>query len=685
MSIRRRIFLSYVALVSVFLIFLGSYVYIGVLRTHTDGDLTRLYRVKSSWGDMLISLNNVVNNWDDGRSFSTFMNRLDEFQTGLESLHSSGNLRFYYPTPLKTHREALYRIWSLAQDNIRQIISGIDDSNFQRVVQEITREPGLQRLNHLWTELFYRGSSRQRSDAYAIRRVLDSIEFFPIYSSTMTRQFNIVVQETSAVYENVIHIQLVLALSFFGLFLIGYFTFSILFTRSISRPIVDVSRKLTEFIGQTIEAPHSGRGDELELLDRSVTMLIAHYTALSEHARVLAEGDIDSASVEIPKAGVVGNALGEISNYLRKLARVSAWIRDGNYGAEIEVKSDKDVLGRTFNIMSHVIHEKITTLSRVFDAMDQSLLVIDVQGKVVESNNRLLSLLEVDSIEYLSGPDGLQHYFKDFARFHDRLLAGRLKENHSTTMISGSGNQIPVRITARFLEPLPGEQNQIMLFISNESWKMRMKRERERLKSQAVVAELKSLRAQINPHFLFNTLNTIIQLIETSPELAVNTTEKLADLFRYTLSTTERDTVSVGEELTHIRQFLQIEQTRFGENLKVDYDIDSAVESLPIPPMLLQPIVENSLRHGKDSEGRVHIHIQADWIGTDVIFQIADHGSGSDVRAFHTGRGIGLKNVRNRLRTLYGNTIRIEPNEPQGVVVSISIPADRQTGGQACQ
>ncbi len=683
MTIRNRIFLSYVVLVGLFLAFLSAYVYLSVMRSEIDRDLTRLYQVKSSWGDMLIAMNDIVVNWNDGKSYASFVKRLDEFQNGLDYLRTSGYDKFYYPPLLRRHVRALYQIWLLAHGNILQIIHSISSTDFQRVVKKVTREPGLQRLNHLWVELYYQGTSKQRADAYVVRHVLDSVAFFPIYSSTMSRQFDIVLKETSSVYERVIHIQIALAISFFVLFLLGYFTFSFFFARSISRPIVDVSLRLSSFIGQSIERTSVAHRNEIELLDHSVTTLIGHYTDLSRIARTLADGDIENESPEFPKSGIVGSALGEISDYLHHMAQASAWIRDGKYGSTVELKSDKDVLGRTFNIMSSVVYEKITTLSRVFDSIEEGLLVIDADGMILESNHRLLELLELDSIHDLSSAGGLERFMRDYARFHRKLLSDGLRGNHSATMITAHGSSVPVRVTARSLEPIPGKSNTFMLFISNESWRVRMKREREQLKAQAVLAELKALRAQINPHFLFNTLNTIAQLVETTPDLAVDTIGKLADLFRYTLATTERETVLVADELKHIRDYIEIEQTRFEGDLSVSYAIDNTVESQSMPPMLLQPIVENALRHGKDDNGRVDLSIKAEWNSDDVVFRIADHGSTSELRDFYGGRGIGLKNVNNRLRTLYNNAIQIRPNEPRGVVVSVAIPGGKNGGTNA--
>ncbi len=676
MRIRKRIFLSLLALVSVFLVFLGAYVAIGTVRTQTDGDLTRIYRVKSAWGDMLMSMNNIVNNWDDGKSYSLFLTRLDDFQAELSALHAA-RLRFYYPAGPRNNIDALSRVWTLARDNISGIIAGIESRGFTGAVQRITNQPGLQQLNHLWVTLFYTGSEAERADAYAVRQVLDAIEFFPIFSDTMNRQFDLIVAGTTDVYTRVVRAQLALSISFFILFLLAYFAFSYFFTRSFSKPITDLSLRLTAFIGRSIDGRRREHTDELELLSNSVATLIEHYTDLSAMARRLAEGDIEGSGAEVPQRGVVGRALNDVSDYLRRLAHVSGWIRDGRYGAEVKVSSEKDVLGKTFNIMSRVIHEKITTLGRVFDAMDQAILVMDGSGAVVESNDLLLKLLDVKSVKDIEETGGIKRYIKDYPKLHQKLTEDQWKESRPAAIVSARGAKVPVRITARFLEPESGQRDKIMLFISNESWKIRMRREKERLKAQAVLAELKALRAQINPHFFFNTLNTIAQLIETDPEQAVRTTEKFADLFLYAMATTERETVEVSEELTHVRQFLQIEKARFSESLTVQYDIEESVELELIPPMLLQPIVENALRHGRDRAGNVTISISARRQEDEVLFRISDTGDTQDTADFFNGRGIGLKNVNNRLQTLYGNTVQLERNTPAGVIATIRIPAGR--------
>src|SRR5262249_46522754 len=127
-------------------------------------------------------------------------------------------------------------------------------------------------------------------------------------------------------------------------------------------------------------------------------------------------------------------------------------------------------------------------------------------------------------------------------------------------------------------------------------------RERElreaRLRQLLAEANLKALRAQLNPHFLFNTLNTILDLIGSEPEKAETMTERLADVFRHIMVRTERNMITVGEEIDFLRKYLEIEGVRFGDRLVASFDLDPRMAEEPIPSLILQPLVENAIKHG---------------------------------------------------------------------------------------
>jgi sensor histidine kinase YesM len=205
--------------------------------------------------------------------------------------------------------------------------------------------------------------------------------------------------------------------------------------------------------------------------------------------------------------------------------------------------------------------------------------------------------------------------------------------------------------------------------------------DKERLEAQlralATQAELRALKAQVNPHFLFNTLNTIAQLIHTDPAQAEATIERLAEMFRYVLAGSERGLVPLAEELAFVDSYLEIEQARFGQRLRVDRQIAPRVLNVPLPSLILQPLVENAIRHGQGRDGQVHLTIGVQARGDQVIIAIADQGPGMPSNhAIEQGPGFGLHNVDRRLRKTYGDGYGLEigANEPRGTVVTVRIP-----------
>ena len=204
-------------------------------------------------------------------------------------------------------------------------------------------------------------------------------------------------------------------------------------------------------------------------------------------------------------------------------------------------------------------------------------------------------------------------------------------------------------------------------------------RERElreaRLRQLLAEANLKALRAQLNPHFLFNTLNTILDLIGSEPEKAETMTEQLAEVFRHIMVRTERDMVTVGEEIEFLRGYLEIERVRFGDRLIVDFDLDSEITKQPIPSLILQPLVENAIKHGlADKVGAGTIRIAGRVEGDLIHLAVEDDGVGwsgegldapspveSTLEAcgprvsVRPGFALGLRNVRERLAAVYGD------------------------------
>jgi len=182
------------------------------------------------------------------------------------------------------------------------------------------------------------------------------------------------------------------------------------------------------------------------------------------------------------------------------------------------------------------------------------------------------------------------------------------------------------------------------------------RREREvreaRLKHAVTEARLEALRAQVDPHFLFNTLNAITDLIASDPDKAELMTERLAAFFRYTLNRQEQTLATLDEELDFVRQYLDIEKVRFGDRLTVEIRKDEGLGEESVPSLILQPLVENALRHGLSSKregGRINVSAARD--GEGLRLEVADDGVGFTDKSKDR---VGLTNVRERLKALHG-------------------------------
>jgi signal transduction histidine kinase len=224
-------------------------------------------------------------------------------------------------------------------------------------------------------------------------------------------------------------------------------------------------------------------------------------------------------------------------------------------------------------------------------------------------------------------------------------------------------------------------------------------REQE-MQKLATEAELRALRAQVNPHFLFNALNTVGYLIDTAPARAATTLRDLTYLLRNILRRMEDNFTTLGEELDLVRAYLDIERARFEERLSVQIEVPRELHRTTVPALVLQPLVENAVKHGIQPSMRGGaIRITA-WLTPQSAMQgrprssppllcleIADTGVGVSEEALKRGReqGIGLSNVENRLRCLYGGraSVRIVSTPGVGTTVTVQLPIDGRTAPSA--
>ncbi|NAS29904.1 sensor histidine kinase [Flavobacteriaceae bacterium R38] len=196
------------------------------------------------------------------------------------------------------------------------------------------------------------------------------------------------------------------------------------------------------------------------------------------------------------------------------------------------------------------------------------------------------------------------------------------------------------------------------------------------LRESTLKSELSALKAQLNPHFLFNVFNTINASIPNDQEHTRTLIAKLSDLFRYQTRISRMDVVPLKEEIGFIENYLSLEKSRFGKRLTITIDIEKGVETKLVPPMLLQPLVENAIKHGisdliEGGEIIIKVYQEDEYIH----FNVADTGKGIKDKSQVFGKGIGLTNTKLRLEKRYQSKLVIVDNEPKGILIKFSIKA----------
>jgi len=226
-------------------------------------------------------------------------------------------------------------------------------------------------------------------------------------------------------------------------------------------------------------------------------------------------------------------------------------------------------------------------------------------------------------------------------------------------------------------------EHEALLHFAAENKEEQLKRSRAETFAQE--AQLKMLRYQLNPHFLFNTLNAISALVVSRSSANANTMiMQLSNFLRYSLENDPIKRVTLEEEVRALRLYLDIEKTRFADRLELEFDVDPAAHGIKIPSLLLQPLVENAIKYAiapAEKGGEISVFSKLD--GEHLVIEVKDTGAGieGDHHSMVSGPGIGLKNTVDRLSAFYGDNYVFELRGPNasGMTIYIRLPLEKQT------
>lgn len=214
-------------------------------------------------------------------------------------------------------------------------------------------------------------------------------------------------------------------------------------------------------------------------------------------------------------------------------------------------------------------------------------------------------------------------------------------------------------------------------FAAHETYRAAVERSRSSaiLQARLSEAELRHLRAQLHPHFLFNALNAVTTLIRKDPAAAETTMGNLSELLRRALDDGEGQMVTVARELEFLERYLAIQNVRFGDRLRTRIDAPADVRDARIPSMILQPLVENAVRHSIARREGGSIAVIVESRNADMLLSVTDDGKG--MRGEETGAGVGIANVRSRIEHLFGGRAEIRIlNVPGAFTVELRLPRE---------
>ena len=375
---------------------------------------------------------------------------------------------------------------------------------------------------------------------------------------------------------------------------------------------------------------------------------------------------------------------------LRECIRFVRRIRDGSMEARIHVKSHDDVseLADGLNKMVERLHSQRAALisseakyRSIFENAAEGVFQTALDGRFLTANRAMAKILGFDDPERLQGLRTDAFYAKTGERagiINTLEREGRIT-NHEFDVRRQDGAIGKCLMNATAHTDDHGRITMIQGILHDVTRERRAEAARRRAETAeklALEARLRALRYQLNPHFLFNVLNTIDVLSRKAPQQISDLLQKLAAYLRYAIEPISRMRVTLDDEVSSIKNYLAVEKVRFRDHLEVAFHVTPDAGKLKVPDMLLQPLIENAVKYGMRTSGmplRVIITAQR----RDGRLVLSVENTGRWYTEQHAGPGIGLKNLRERLEIFYSHRFSLKTGEANGRVrVEINLPLE---------
>lgn len=392
--------------------------------------------------------------------------------------------------------------------------------------------------------------------------------------------------------------------------------------------------------------------------------------------------------------GVWGGALAVARPLLTRLGQCMDLARDiemGRLDRRVEVRGTDEVarLGRGLNAMAHSLEESQTALEEaerlyrgIFENAVEGIFIMDPAGRLMNVNAAFARLVGCEGPAEVMGTNIADHCGTDASS----LLLGELHRSGNVRglevdLVRHGGTGRTGVIYARADRDRAGALTRVQGLLNDITERKQVEEERHRTEEaqrRFVEAQLETLRYQINPHFLFNVLNSLDALSRTDPGRIAELVRQLSRYLRSTLSSRESGLTPLKREMSMIESYLSLEKVRFEEDLVVSVSMPEEIGDTMVPELLVQPIVENAVKHGmKTSPLPLRIDVGCRAAGEHVRIEITNTGKwiARDAAADAGSGGIGLENIRTRLKLTYGDRHGLEIGESgDRVVVAIEIP-----------